>query len=960
MKKNYTNLKAMFAAVLLSASAFAQPINESFDNVPGLFTSGWAQQNLSSPVGTNPDWIQGNTTVFPSQATTGYIAANYNSVAGAGTISNWLFTPTRTLQNGDIITFWTRTTDGTYPDNLQVRMSTNGASVNAGTSSTTVGDFTTLLLEINPTLSNTAYPTVWTQYSITLSGLTAPTSGRIAFRYFVTNGGPTGLNSDYVGVDEYVYTPAGGGTPNVAAAHTQEYTLIPFSQLTTMNLQARLSNLGTASTNDATLKVNVYQAPNLTTPVFTQTSANTTLAAGANQLVSVGSYTPPGLGTYYFQYISNCTGNTVNSADTSVYAFTVTTSEYARDNGTSAQGVGAGNTLSVIIGNTFDITNTVQLDSVLFFCAPGTLGLNDTVRVRIASTVAGVPSNTAYIGQSNIYIFTAADTTVASGALKMLHVTNLTGGALSLTPGKYFIGLEKFKTGDNYGLQCAASIFTPNTVYANINNGAYSPLNSLLAGFNFTPIIRPIFQKCVVSATQTITACGSYTWINGTTYTTSNNTATFTVTNASGCDSLITLNLTINPVDNASVTYASNTICTGSANSVPTVATSGGTFSSSPSGLVFVSTSTGEIDVALSSANSYTVTYTTAGACPNTTTQTVTITSSPIADFTYSSNTYCSNDNNPTPVLLGSAGSFTSSPNGLSITQGTGVIDLVNSATGTYTVFNTILASGACPTVIDSVSVTVNAAPTATVSGGGNICTGDSVTVTVALTGNGPWNFTLSDGNNTSSITAFNATSYSLAVQSSGNYSVTNVSDANCSNNGSGSAVVVVNSLPVINFALANDTVCLSSGTIALSASPAGGTFSGTGVSGTTFDPSTAGAGTYAIVYSYTDANSCSNSASQSLVVDLCTGINEFVMVENVFIAPNPASDNITIAFQNQSTDVVRVNIVSMDGKLVFSDLATASSVYSKQINVSTFAKGLYFVQFVSEKGMKHFKISID
>ncbi|MEZ4930383.1 MAG: gliding motility-associated C-terminal domain-containing protein, partial [Chitinophagales bacterium] len=46
--------------------------------------------------------------------------------------------------------------------------------------------------------------------------------------------------------------------------------------------------------------------------------------------------------------------------------------------------------------------------------------------------------------------------------------------------------------------------------------------------------------------TDEITACDSYTWIDGNTYTSSNNTATHTILNANGCDSTITLNLTIN------------------------------------------------------------------------------------------------------------------------------------------------------------------------------------------------------------------------------------------------------------------------------------------------------------------------------------------------------------------------------------------------------------------------------
>ena len=54
------------------------------------------------------------------------------------------------------------------------------------------------------------------------------------------------------------------------------------------------------------------------------------------------------------------------------------------------------------------------------------------------------------------------------------------------------------------------------------------------------------------------TACGSYTWIDGITYSESNNTATYMLANAVGCDSVVTLNLTINQ----SVTSISSaTIC---------------------------------------------------------------------------------------------------------------------------------------------------------------------------------------------------------------------------------------------------------------------------------------------------------------------------------------------------------------------------------------------------------------
>ena len=51
------------------------------------------------------------------------------------------------------------------------------------------------------------------------------------------------------------------------------------------------------------------------------------------------------------------------------------------------------------------------------------------------------------------------------------------------------------------------------------------------------------------SGTDSQTNCNAFTWINGITYTNSNSTATHTLQNAAGCDSIVTLNLTINSVD---------------------------------------------------------------------------------------------------------------------------------------------------------------------------------------------------------------------------------------------------------------------------------------------------------------------------------------------------------------------------------------------------------------------------
>jgi len=217
MEKLLTCL-VLITGLIIPFAGKSQAYTENFDDITTLTGNGWFMQNNSSPVGSN--WFQGiATTANPEPfisyngAVNSYIAANFSSTGGGiGTISNWLITPNRTIRNGDVFTFYTRKptissgqTD--YPDRLEVRMSTNGASTNAGADAGETGDFSTLLLSINPTLVADVYPQVWTKYTITISGLPAPTSGRIAFRYFVTSAGSLGSNSDYIGIDNVVYTP---------------------------------------------------------------------------------------------------------------------------------------------------------------------------------------------------------------------------------------------------------------------------------------------------------------------------------------------------------------------------------------------------------------------------------------------------------------------------------------------------------------------------------------------------------------------------------------------------------------------------------------------------------------------------------------------------------------------------------------------------------------------------------
>src|SRR5262249_4786214 len=173
---------------------------ENFDNVANLVPNGWTIANNSAPVGTT-DWFQGNPGVFTAQsgASNSYVAANFEAAGFGGNISDWLISPTLTFHNTDVISFWARTEAGSIaPDRLELRLSLNGASTNVGGTDASVGDFSTLLLTINPALAPGGFPETWALFAATISGLGGATDGRFAFRYSVTD---TSINGDYIGID---------------------------------------------------------------------------------------------------------------------------------------------------------------------------------------------------------------------------------------------------------------------------------------------------------------------------------------------------------------------------------------------------------------------------------------------------------------------------------------------------------------------------------------------------------------------------------------------------------------------------------------------------------------------------------------------------------------------------------------------------------------------------------------
>ncbi|MBA2610426.1 MAG: T9SS type A sorting domain-containing protein [Bacteroidetes bacterium] len=247
-----------------------------------------------------------------------------------------------------------------------------------------------------------------------------------------------------------------------------------------------------------------------------------------------------------------------------------------------------------------------------------------------------------------------------------------------------------------------------------------------------------------------------------------------------------------------------------------------------------------------------------------------------------------------------------------------------------YTISGTSVqgCSNSATTNVNIVSVpniTVNSA---------TICVGNTTT----LTASGVSSFTWSTGSNSANITP------SPSVTT--NYTVSGLAPG-CPVIATNTSIVVVNALPSVTLNSISSPVCVNSPTILLSGSPAGGSFSGPGISGNTFNPSTAGAGSFSITYSYTNTNNCSNTDIKTVTVSLCTGLKEQLQDNIVSVFPNPVQNELKININNNSLEY-KLDVYSPEGKLVYSEKSSRSAL---SIDVSAFSAGLYSIRILTNTG---------
>lgn len=180
---------------------------------------------------------------------------------------------------------------------------------------------------------------------------------------------------------------------------------------------------------------------------------------------------------------------------------------------------------------------------------------------------------------------------------------------------------------------------------------------------------------------------------------------------------------------------------------------------------------------------------------------------------------------------------------------------------------------------------------------------------------------------------------------------------------------ITVNPIPTVTLAPLDNYINIHANAVSLSGSPEGGTFSGSGISGTTFNPASAGLGRKTISYNYTNTSGCSSVATQTTIVYDTTGvvcnrydttyisvtdtlyINTIITgltapdnVNSIKVFPNPAKDHITIDYGHYITmNGYTLKITNSLGQEVY---ATGINQQSAFIALNGWSgNGIYIIQ---------------
>ena len=690
----------------------------------------------------------------------------------------------------------------------------------------------------NPNIANpVATPAVTTTYTLTATGGSASCSGTDAVT--VTVGSPTATasaNSPCSGQTlNLSSTPAGGTSytwagPNSFSSAVQNPTITNVTPAASGIYTVTVTNNG--CTASATTNVTIGSAASVTassnSPICTGTALNLTSTAGGTSY----SWTGP---NGFSSAVQNPSITSATPAASGIYTVTIN----------FAGGCTGSDTMMVVVNSSLVITPTAT-PAAICTGASSTLSASSTV---VGSTFSWMPGSLP----GTPVTVTPASTTVYTVTGTAATCTGSATVTVTVNP-----------------IPTVTAVASP----ASICSGASSSLSatSTVAGSTFLwmPGSMAVTPVTVSPATTT----------------------TYTVTGtAAGCTGSASVTLTVNPTP--TVTVPSNIIvCNGGA-------IAGTTFTSSAPGTTFAWTNSNTTIGIAANGNGNIAGFT----ATNTTTTpvTATITVTPTANSCTGIPSSYTITVNPTPVVTVPANitvcngaavagtTYTSTTPGATFTwtNSNTTIGLSANGAGNIAGFNAVNTSSApvtatitvtpsangCTGTSSTYTITVNPTPVVSLPANVSVCTGTAIpSATLTSTTSGAiFAWTNSNpaiglaANGTGNIPAFTATNTNTSPIVA---SISVTPSANGCTGIPASYTITVNPIPVITFT-AMPTLCTTSPSFTLNqASPPGGTYSGIGVVGTTFNPAVAGIGTQTITYVYTNPTTgCSNINTTQITI---------------------------------------------------------------------------------------------
>ncbi|HEU4717450.1 MAG TPA: T9SS type A sorting domain-containing protein [Bacteroidia bacterium] len=259
----------------------------------------------------------------------------------------------------------------------------------------------------------------------------------------------------------------------------------------------------------------------------------------------------------------------------------------------------------------------------------------------------------------------------------------------------------------------------------------------------------------------------------------------------------------------------------------------------------------------------------------------------------------------------------------------------MNLSAGVYSV--NVTDMNGC-TAADSVSISAPAPFSLTAATSDpTTCAGNDGTIDLTVSGGTPgYSFSWSNS----------AATEDLYFLSAGTYSV-DVTDTNGCTSGA-SFLLNDPAPPVVTLSLPGATHCVNDAPFALTGgSPAGGTWSGTGVSGSNFNPSVSGTGSFVVTYTYTAPTGCSASATDTVTVSSCTGIDEMPADQLISVYPNPTNGNVALNCNNISGEIT-AEIINPLGQVIEARTFTGNRL---DFDLSAQPAGVYLVRVRTSQG---------